>query len=499
MAKDKNKPQAAGDPGGRIALADIADKLTINGRPVFDDIKIDPDTGDLLSYTLQPDIKEELEAQAAAAAGLGTEAAQRITTLINGIIGGADNQQIAETLREWHDSVKSFNDEFIGNLQTAEMLLKELRELRPYLDAELKRKKYSAKNFDDIAHRYTVAELLDELSDPESDLTQIIKAARAAASNDPEGQLQKIRYNTGTNEIKTSTDKLTNVFYSIAAPKSKTALAGQREMIPLKYERDNAEKEITLFYDYAFDKKLMQSLGLDLSFDSYDYFVAAVCDNLLLQGNKVVSLTKIFHEMNEGSPTGSQLEDLYNSLVKGATTTIYMDDREVREAWGLLDKEDTYSEIISPVMPLQIHGKKFKANGKIAKAQIVINNLSPFFALSQDIGHYSTWKKEILMLYTGRKTKRYYSVLHFLMTQISWLRNPKSNRSNKITYAALYSYTGAKTTRDKQLSRDMAYRLLEEVFKPAGYVKSYIEDNKGDPGIKIVCTINEAAALPNKK
>lgn len=322
-------------------------------------------------------------------------------------------------------------------------------------------------------------------------------AAMAEETDEKIDTLPRVRYNKGK-DLKTSTDKLTNLFFSLAAPKTKGVSAGQREMIPLKYEHGEKSKEITLFYDYSFNEKIMKDLGLSLSFDSYDFFVSAVCDNLYLQGNNVVSLTKIWRAMDDGSsPSTKQLNELYESLVKGATTTMYLDDREVREAWGI-DTSKTYNEIISPVMPLQIKGEKFKSNGAVANAQVVINNLSPFFALSQSIGHYTTWNKDILTMYTGKRTKRYYRVLHFLMIQIGWLRNPISSRSNKITYKSLYAYTGDKTTRARQLARDMAYRLLDEVFIPAGYVKSYKEDNKGEPGIVLKCTKNVAAALPSR-
>ena len=148
-------------------------------------------------------------------------------------------------------------------------------------------------------------------------------------------------------------------------------------------------------------------------------------------------------------------------------------------------------------MPVQLASEKFIANGNVAKAQIIINGLSPFYVLSQNIGHFTTWKKEILQLYSGRKTGRYYTVLQYLMSQIAWIRNPNSKRNNKITYRELYEYNGDKSTRAKQLTRDMAYRLLTEVFKPAGYVSSFKEDNKGEPGIVIRCSKNAAAALPN--
>lgn len=485
-----------------INLQELKEQLTINGVPVYSNIKTDPETGDLLGYEFTPEMQAAIDAKLADIDAMQLE-------ILNG--DGPSAAKAREALQLAQDmaadvkaSIKEItaplrNEETRRRIRAVIDLLDELQALEPYLRAELDKEEYNGLQLDALLDESTPGELLQLLEDQDSDFYKAMQAARAAWAADHGGQeykLPQIRYNKSDN-LQTSTDKLTNVFFSLAAPKGKAVGNGQREMIPLKYEHGDKSKEITLFYDYAFNDDIMKKLGLSLSFDSYDFFVAAVCDNLLLQGNNVVSLTKIWHEMNEGNPNSKHLNELYESLVKGATTTIYMDDREVREAWGL-DTGPTYQEIISPVMPLQIKGEKFKANGNVANAQIVINSLSPFFALSQSIGHYSTWKKEVLTMYPGKRTKRYYSVLHYLMIQIGWLRNPSSNRTNKITYKALYSYVGDKTTRSKQLTRDMAYRLLEEVFKPAGYITSYKEDSKGEPGIIVKCTKN-VAALPNGK
>ena len=486
-----------------INLQELKDQLTINGVPVYARIEVDPETGDLLDYEYTPEMQAAIEAKAAE-----IEATQ--LEILNGT--GPSAARAKEALQIAQDmaaEVKASIMEITAPLRNEDTrrriravidLLDELQLLDPYLRAELSKEEYNGMALDDLLNKSTPGELLQLLEDQDSYFYKAMQAARASWAAEHAGevnQLPQIRYNKG-DHLQASTDKLTNVFFSLAAPKSKHAGNGQREMIPLKYEHGDNSKEITLFYDYAFNDDIMKKLGLSLSFDSYDFFVAAVCDNLLLQGNKVVSLTKIWHEMNEGNPNSKHLNELYESLVKGATTTLYMDDREVREAWGL-DTGPTYEEIISAVMPLQIKGEKFKANGNVANAQIVINGLSPFFALSQSIGHYSTWKKEVLTMYPGKRTKRYYSVLHYLMITIGWIRNPASNRTNKITYKALYSYVGDKTTRAKQLTRDMAYRLLDEVFKPAGYVISYKEDSKGEPGIIVKCTKNTAALLNGKK
>ena len=107
--------------------------------------------------------------------------------------------------------------------------------------------------------------------------------------------------------------------------------------------------------------------------------------------------------------------------------------------------------------------------------------------VAKPLGHLTAWDKKILRLYTGKRTKRYYSVLRFLMLQIGWMRN--GDRSNKILYSSLYQYTGDTTARAQQLARDMMYRLLDEVFKPAGYITAYRE--KADPSPGVVLTMSE--------
>ena len=71
-----------------------------------------------------------------------------------------------------------------------------------------------------------------------------------------------------------------------------------------------------------------------------------------------------------------------------------------------------------------------------------------------------------------------------------------AKRGNKILYSTLYANNGDQSTRDKQLTRDMLYRLLDEVFKETGYVTSYKEDSSTTPGV--ILTIN-TGGLPEQK
>ena len=297
-------------------------------------------------------------------------------------------------------------------------------------------------------------------------------------------EIPRIKYKK-TTEIKTVTDKLANVFFSLMAPAA-SETNGQRQMNALRYEGKKSKKEITLFYDYVYNEEVLEKYGLSKKFDDFDFFVMSILDTLYAAGNDTVSFSKIFSEMGgEDSPTGKQLEPIYYSLLKGLTTIITIDDAEAQKAWNT--KSGTYREIVSPVMPVQLGNERFVANGKIAKGYVKINGFSPFMQVAKPLGHITAWDKGILRLYKGRKTKRYYSVMRFLMLQIGWMRN--GPRSRKITYSSLYDYTGDKTTREKQLARDMMYRLLEEVFKPAAYITAYKEEANPTPGV--VLTLNK--------
>ena len=307
-------------------------------------------------------------------------------------------------------------------------------------------------------------------------------------------QLPAIHYINST-EFRTVTDKLANVFFSLNAPITEMDINGQYTMIPLKYEGRESRKEITLMYAPVFDETVLTTLGLEKKFDAYDFFVMSTLDNLKHEGNETVSLTKIWHEMgNTGSPKTGQLTELYKSIKKGISTTVIINNKEVLEAWG--QDVSRYKEIVSPAMPVQMGTEKFTANGNVTAGMVKINGYSPFFIVAQPLGHYTAWDKEILQLYTGRRTNRYYSVLRYLMKEIGWMRNPKGKRSNKLTFEDMYEFTGDKTARAKQLTKTMTYRLLDEIFIKSRYIDEYREDAK-DGGILIFYGVKRP--IPNSK
>lgn len=302
-------------------------------------------------------------------------------------------------------------------------------------------------------------------------ITEAVEEIEQAAE-----ELPRINYHN-SKQVKTVTDKWMNFFYSFNAPMPKGIIDGQRAMLPLKYENSKSKNEITLWYDYEYNDEALSRVGVPKGFSGYDYFIATTLDNLKEGGNDKVSYSKILDEMGI-DPAQKNIEKLAKALVKGATTTIFVNDSEVQKAWG----NKNYHEIISRVLPITIGNERAIANGFVTDGIIEIDNFSPFRRLAGDLKHLTQWKKEIFLLYKGRKTDRYWNVLQVLIREIGWMRN-SNKRKPKILYSLFYIQNGDKTPRDKQNTRAMIYRLLEEVFKPAGYVRSFEEDNSTEPGV----------------
>lgn len=445
---------------------------------------------------------EELTAITAENLRVGMDAVRELFATITAFVQSEQFQAIKQGIQ----SVTAFIEEHKGEITTLADMAEDVQDLAPFLSIELEEMKADPAFAD-----YTLHDLFERGFDADGNPTdspfrQLIERARQRKAeyeatedaiteiDSAAKELPRIQYKK-TTEIKTATDKLANVFFSLSAPAANATINGQRQMTPLRYERIKAKKEATLFYDYVYNEDVLNKYGLSKKFDDFDFFVMSIIDTLYTAGNTTVSYTKIYNEMgNEGSPTTKQLEPIYYSLLKGMTTVITIDDSEVQKAWKV--GGDTYHEIVSPVIPVQLGNERFISNGRLSNGTVKINGISPFMTVAEPLGHVTAWEKDILRLYSGRKTKRYYSVMRFLMMQIGWMRN--GNRSPKILYSTLYQHTGDTSTRAQQLSRDMMYRLLEEVFKPADYITAYKEEATPTPGVVLTLS-NRRRKLKGRK
>ena len=333
--------------------------------------------------------------------------------------------------------------------------------------------------------------LTGRVADPEEITAEILKKAQQKKRAQEAHEIQRekraqleeqekagavIKYATG-DTLQTTSTKLANEFYSIAPPF--TEIDGQLTLNTVYASK--AGHDIAVYSYFNFNEGELKRYGIARrQFTDYDYFVAMVCNNLFMENNKQVSLTKIWHEMgNPKSPNPKQLQELREAIILGATTILHISNKEVLDHYNI--DTETYSDIASPVIPAQIKTDYSRANGSIMNVTVNINALSPFMLVAEPLGQISTWDKQILKLYDGSRSARYWKVMRYLMQQIAWIRHDKS-RNNKITIEHLCAAVGDKTRADKQRTLKLTYELLDKVFIPLDYISSYKTDNK-DGGI----------------
>lgn len=319
------------------------------------------------------------------------------------------------------------------------------------------------------------------------------KAARAKQNEDnteadAKQNLSRILYNKA-DTFTVSKDNFTTSFYSLMPPFN--VVQGQMTMA-LPFITDD-KKEVTLCAQFSYDRDYLIKCGIvkkdsngnvitdangapeaDTSFDpGYDYFVAMACDNLLAQGNNIVTITKILKEMGI-TYSQSEADKLLYSLRKGKATNAIVHNKEIMLAWNKLDKtkEDKYKEIDGQLVPIRIINERFIANGNIADTQIEIMAFSPFYQVATPITQIATWDKRILTLYTGRRVKKYWRVMHYLMDSISYLRSGRRS-TNRFLLSTIYDYVGDTNKHQKDATDKIVYQLLDEVFKPLDYINGY--------------------------
>lgn len=306
------------------------------------------------------------------------------------------------------------------------------------------------------------------------------RATQKERQEQQEQPAEKIKYKKG-DTLKTTSTKLANEFFMLNPPI--TEIDGQLTLNTIYTKKAGHDVAVLTYYSY--NEQYLQAHGITRrEFSDFDYFVAMVSNNLFLEGNNKYSFTKLWHEMgNPKTPNAQQLQQLRESLRIGLSTILHISNKEVLEAWGI--ETDTYQDIESPVIPVQIKTDINKANGQIMNETIYQYAVSPFLLVADPLNQIATWKKDILKLYKGKRSARYWRVMRYLMQTIAWIRN--GGRDPKIAINTLCDAVGDKTRADKQRTVKLTYELLDSVFKPLEYVCSYKTDPK-DGGIILKCS-----------
>lgn len=336
-----------------------------------------------------------------------------------------------------------------------------------------------------------------------------LQAAALAIEAQQEDKPASIAYKK-TNTVGLTIDKFSTVFFGLKSLPPQIDIDGQMSFIPVKYEKTGAP-EITLFYNYRFDDDIMEQLKLKKKITDEDYFILCIIGNEWLHGNVLTTPNKLYKELIGSGPNPKQLTDFTNQLIKLASTMAYINDKAVKEAWGVSDPNATYKEIVAPVAPITIGTERFIANGKVVRGGIRINAFPALLDIGRNIGQYTTVPKAILQVKKAdgrafRRTDRFYAALHYLIKRIAQIKDGTS--VNKILYEKYYEELNATTPRAKQLANDALFVILDH-FVRCGWITGYKEETAkttGKPGILIryeeqkkkITDTNKRKRLPKK-
>lgn len=370
-------------------------------------------------------------------------------------------------------------------------------DLLPYIEKELQKPEYNGATLQSLLNEYEIKDLAHLPED--STLLKVIEAARAAKA-EADNYLPKVKYNKAL-DLELNLDKLNTTLYDFRTPKPSKNVAGQMSFLPVKYERDNAP-EVTLFFSYSFDNELMQRLHLDESIDDEDYFYLSLIADNYIKGNDLISVTKLYRDLNDTEPNSTQLSKLIDRLYKLISTTIYINDKEVLEAWNKPVKE-TYNEIVGPLAPMIMHATRYTVNGRAVDGNIKITGFPIVFQTGRMIDQRTTVPKRLLAVKKAdgrnvRRTPRHFRALHYLIHEIARIKNGK--RVNKLLYDTFLQEMGEKTPRGKQLAIEALFTILDH-FTRENWIKGYKEEttkSTGKTGIMILFD-NDKKSLPDKK
>lgn len=534
-----------GDFPDTVAFAvqrDLSPIIKRNGRKMYDDLpQDDPKRDELATILIEPALSPEIKEILDNVFALQNSVADTIRPILTDVRGVHDaiapglraaqealqataevQKAIQEAMEPAAQAVREIfkqygkTQEAISNLlnnNPAFALYDEINgDLLPYITEELKKPQYDGK---DIAELWEEAQESDGgLFSEESRLMQAVNAARAAAGEttakeEPAqaGELQKAPIHQSIAEMDFSTDHLPYIFFGGTLPNpAKEEVPGQLSFTPIKEDYSgDGHAESFIYWHYFIDEATFEKLGLSKVYDYEDYFILCVLFTERVLGNSVISPTALYRDVYGKDPGADDLETFRKRLQKLDATRIYINNHDLMETWKGVDPNATYIEGLYHLINIDFTVERFLFNGKVAKEVIHIGEVPALLRIGADINRMTKIPKSAFYVVdykTGnrvRNTPRYWHALIYLTRCVAQMKN--GSRQTKILYDTLYSELHAKKAREKQLTRDVVYKILEH-WRRIGWIKAYKEETTkttGKTGIKIILPGSTITAKKRKQ
>lgn len=504
---------------------DLSPLIRAKARKMYDDLpQDDPQRQELENIMITPALSPEMQEALNSVFSMQNSVAEAMRPMLEGIEAAS---QIVKQLSEGIQAAVSMGNnlsklfptfaglqESISNFldnNPAYILFDEITgDLAPYIEEELKKPQYEGKTIEELWEEAQATD--DGLFSESSLLMQAVNAAREAAGEflsavkeEPAGELiatQKAPEHQTIAEMSFTTDRLPYIFFGGSLPTpAREDVPGQLSFTPIKEQYSGGgHTESFIYWHYFIDEATFEKLGLSKVYDYEDYFILCVLFTERVLGNTVISPTALYRDVYGKDPSDNDIETFRKRLQKLDATRIYINNHDLMQTWKGADPNATFIEGLYHLINIDFTIERYLFNGKVAKETIRIGEVPALLQIGADLNRMTKIPKSAFYVVdykTGnrvRSTSRYWHALIYLTRRIAQMKN--GSGETKILYDTLYSELKAKKAREKQLTREVVFKILEH-WRRIGWIKSYKEEttkSTGKVGIKIVLPGNAITA-----
>lgn len=340
-------------------------------------------------------------------------------------------------------------------------LADELKDLQPYIDAELQKPEYKGKSF---------ADLHETTEDGSTLFAQLIRAAKEAKAA-KEADIEAAPNVTAR--------KARAVEYPLDKPNSyiwdliQTDTKGQIEFNLAKY---GSKEVIPAYYSINFDG-LSDELQITKKLQPFDKRVYIAVSALFNAGNNVITLSQIHYAMGGTTRPGGKILSKINDAITKMTTARILFDNE-REAEKYKYNHFKYDGSLLPIE----RGTAI-VNGQLADAAIHIFREPPLITFAKQRNQITTIDIKLLQSPVN-KTDDNLRIDDYLIERISRAKNGKS-RSCRILYKTLYEHAGIADKPKTNTERQQKKRAPEKIkkyldhYQKTGFISRYTVEKDG--------------------
>ena len=346
-------------------------------------------------------------------------------------------------------------------------LAREIEELTPYLEAELKKPEYEGKTLDDLLEETET----DDDGNPaaESLLMKALTAARAARDAAAAKEETPRATITRAQTVEYPLDKPNQFIWNLIEKDTE----GQ---VRFNMAKTGSRKQILIYYSINFDGLSdIQITKRLLPFDKRVYIAVSALFNA---GNNVITLSQIYYAMGyTGRPGTTDLEKINDAITKMTTARISFDNQQ--EAENYKYKHFKYDGSLLP-----LERGTVVVNGQLADAAIKIFREPPLITFAKQRQQITTLDVKLLQSPIS-KTDANLSIEDYLIERISREKNRKGGHSCRILFKTLYAHAGIaekpKTSAEKQQKKRAPEKIKKYLtyYQQQGFISRFTTETDG--------------------